>query len=77
MTSAVVNGTACELSGPPARSLLAFLRADLGLTGTKPGCGEGECGACTVLVDGAPVLACQQHCCRWTPIPAMNGSLPR
>ena len=59
MTSALVNGKTCELTGPPARSLLAFLRADLGLTGAKPGCGEGECGACTVLVDGTPVLACQ------------------
>jgi len=59
MTSAVVNGKSGELSGPPGRSLLAFLRADLGLTGTKPGCGEGECGACTVLVDGAAMLACR------------------
>jgi CO/xanthine dehydrogenase Mo-binding subunit/aerobic-type carbon monoxide dehydrogenase small subunit (CoxS/CutS family) len=59
MTSAVVNGKFRELSGPPGRSLLAFLRADLGLTGTKPGCGEGECGACTVLVDGAAMLACR------------------
>ena len=59
MASAVVNGKSCELSGPPGRSLLAFLRADLGLTGAKPGCGEGECGACTVLVEGAAVLACR------------------
>jgi aerobic-type carbon monoxide dehydrogenase small subunit (CoxS/CutS family) len=58
-SSALVNGTPCELGGPAGRSLLALLRADLGLTGVKPGCGEGECGACTVLVDGAPVLACQ------------------
>ena len=58
-TSAVVNGKFCELSGPPGRSLLAFLRADLGLTGTKPGCGDGECGACTVLVDGVAMLACR------------------
>jgi isoquinoline 1-oxidoreductase len=57
--SALVNGKTCQLSGPPARSLLAFLRSDLGLTGAKPGCGEGECGACTVLVDEIPVLACQ------------------
>lgn len=59
MTSVVVNGKSCELSGPPGRSLLAFLRADLGLTGAKPGCGEGACGACTVLADGAAVLACR------------------
>jgi nicotinate dehydrogenase subunit B len=54
-----VNGKTCRLSGPPGRSLLTFLRSGLGLSGAKPGCGEGECGACTVLVDGAPVLACQ------------------
>ena len=40
------------------RNLLSFLRFDLGLTGTKYGCGEGLCGACTVLVDGQPVRAC-------------------
>ena len=45
MTSAVVDGTACGLSGPPARSLLAFLRADLRLPRTNPRCGEGEGGA--------------------------------
>jgi nicotinate dehydrogenase subunit A len=58
-SSAVVDGKPCELGGQPGRSLLALLRTDLGLTGVKPGCGEGECGACTVLVDGVPVLACQ------------------
>jgi CO/xanthine dehydrogenase Mo-binding subunit/aerobic-type carbon monoxide dehydrogenase small subunit (CoxS/CutS family) len=57
--SAIVNGKTCQLGREPSRSLLGFLRAELGLTGVKPGCGEGECGACTVLVDGAPVLACQ------------------
>ena len=59
MTSVVVNGKSCELGGPPGRSLLAFLRTDLGLTGAKPGCGQGACGACTVLVEGAAVLACR------------------
>jgi len=41
------------------RNLLSFLRYDLGLTGTKYGCGEGLCGSCTVLVDGQPLRACQ------------------
>jgi hypothetical protein len=57
MTSVLVNGRMSALAGPPNPSLLGFLRGGLGLTGTKPGCGEGGCGACTVLVDGAPVLA--------------------
>ena len=61
MSSFTVNGTRCHYDGPAGRSLLGFLRADLGLTGAKPGCGEGECGACTVLVDGVAVLACQTH----------------
>ena len=54
-----VNGRACELAAGTGRTLLAYLRDELGLTGAKPGCGEGECGACTVLLDGAPVLSCQ------------------
>ena len=57
--SALVNGKTCQLGRPPTSSLLSFLRSDLGLTGAKPGCGEGECGACTVLLDETPVLACQ------------------
>ena len=60
MSSTVVNSKTCEISEPD-RSLLAFLRRDLGLTGAKLGCGEGACGACTVLVDGMPVLACQRR----------------
>ena len=53
-----VNGDAYRLDVEPNRRLLDVLREELGLTGTKEGCGEGECGACTVLVDGAPVCAC-------------------
>ena len=53
-----LNGREVELDVPPGRRLLDLLRVDLGLTGTKEGCGEGECGACTVLVGGRPRLAC-------------------
>jgi nicotinate dehydrogenase subunit B len=55
----VVNGESRQLPLQPPRSLLTVLRAELGLTGAKPGCGEGVCGACTVLLDGEPVCACQ------------------
>ena len=53
-----VNGQAHRLGAPGLRSLAEVLREDLGLTGTKIGCGEGHCGACTVLLDGEPVLSC-------------------
>jgi len=53
-----VNGGPHEARLSEGRSLLELLREDLGLTGAKPGCGEGECGACTVLLDGEPVRAC-------------------
>jgi nicotinate dehydrogenase subunit B len=55
----VVNGERHEPDPAGPGTLLALLRSGLGLTGAKPGCGEGECGACTVLVDGGPLLACQ------------------
>jgi carbon-monoxide dehydrogenase small subunit/xanthine dehydrogenase small subunit len=53
-----VNGVPREVDAPPLRRLLDILRDDLGLTGTKEGCGEGECGACSVLLDGALVQSC-------------------
>jgi aerobic carbon-monoxide dehydrogenase small subunit len=53
-----VNGREAEAAVPANRTLLEFLREDLGLTGTKEGCGIGECGTCTVLLDGKPVNAC-------------------
>jgi carbon-monoxide dehydrogenase small subunit len=53
-----VNGDPVEVEAAGTRRLLDILREDLGLTGTKEGCGEGECGACSVLVDGAVVDAC-------------------
>ena len=53
-----VNGLSREVAVEPNRTLLELLREDLDLTGTKHGCGEGDCGACVVLLDGVPVNAC-------------------
>jgi carbon-monoxide dehydrogenase small subunit/xanthine dehydrogenase small subunit len=53
-----LNGEEVDVDAHPMRRLLDVLREECGLTGTKEGCGEGECGACTVLVDDAPVCAC-------------------
>ena len=53
-----LNGKAVEVDAPPMARLLDVLRESFGLTGTKEGCGEGECGACTVLIDGEPVCSC-------------------
>jgi aerobic carbon-monoxide dehydrogenase small subunit len=54
----MVNGTLYEVDAPPTARLLDVLRDRLGFTGTKEGCAEGECGACTVLVDGRAVASC-------------------
>lgn len=53
-----VNGNAVRVAVEPRRTLLSVLREDLGLTGAKHGCGQGTCGACTVIVDGHTVYSC-------------------
>jgi aerobic-type carbon monoxide dehydrogenase small subunit (CoxS/CutS family) len=53
-----VNGKKCTVEADAQRTLLSVLRDDLDLTGSKYGCGEGKCGACTVLVDGRPIRSC-------------------
>ena len=58
MTKLTVNNKEYQVSGSCARTLASVLRDDLGLTGTKVSCAEGECGSCTVLLDGQPVTAC-------------------
>jgi carbon-monoxide dehydrogenase small subunit len=60
----LVNGTPAEVEVPGMRRLLDVLREDLGLTGTKEGCGEGECGACSVLLDGQVVDSCLVPMCQ-------------
>jgi aerobic-type carbon monoxide dehydrogenase small subunit (CoxS/CutS family) len=62
-----VNGAERHVDAPPDLSLLSVLREQLQLTGTKYGCGEGRCGACTVLLDGKPVRSCR------TPMSAAAG----
>ena len=59
VTEFQVNETKRRLDTDPARMLLNVLRDDLGLTGSKYGCGEGQCGACTVLIDGKAVRSCR------------------
>ena len=58
MTALVVNGQRYETGALVGATLLDVLRGELGLTGTKIACGEGHCGACTVMLDGAPTLSC-------------------
>ena len=58
VTGLFINGSRRELDAAPERTLLSVLREDLDLTGSKYGCGEGQCGACTVLIDGLPTRAC-------------------
>ena len=58
MISFTVNGKKRNYKGPAFKRLIDVLREDFGLTGAKEGCGEGECGACTVLVDGLPAASC-------------------
>ncbi len=67
-TTVDVNGRAYEVKAAPDTPLLWVLRDELGLTGTKYGCGIAQCGACTVLADGQPIRACQ------TPISALGAA---
>jgi aerobic-type carbon monoxide dehydrogenase small subunit (CoxS/CutS family) len=62
-----INGTRRQVEADSERSLLSVLRDDLDLTGAKYGCGEGQCGACTVLVDNQPVRSCR------TPAATLSG----
>src|SRR5258708_626475 len=76
-----LNGKRATVTAHPMTRLLDVLREDCGLTGTKEGCGEGECGACTVLVDGTPVNAClvpmvQVDGSRVTTIEGLDGVHP-
>ena len=74
-----VNGGAVELDVPGMRRLLDALREDLGLTGTKEGCGEGECGACSVLIDGELVNSCLVPVCQveGTHVVTVEGLAPQ
>src|SRR5881392_523154 len=67
VTELQVNGKKVQIDADGSRSLLSVLRDDLDLTGAKYGCGEGQCGACTVLIDGEPKRSCI------TPVSAVTG----
>ena len=76
-----LNGETREIAVNPATRLIDVLREEFGLTGTKEGCGEGECGACTVLIDGEPVCSCiipvsQVASAEVTTIERLNGGHP-
>lgn len=76
-----LNGTETDVDAPPMKRLLDVLREECGLSGTKEGCGEGECGACTVLVDDEPVCAClvpwgQMEGARVTTIEGLSDAHP-
>jgi aerobic-type carbon monoxide dehydrogenase small subunit (CoxS/CutS family) len=62
-----INGKTRDVNTEPERPLLEVLREDFGLTGTKYGCGEGQCRACTVLIEGKPVVSCL------TPVRSVQG----
>jgi aerobic-type carbon monoxide dehydrogenase small subunit (CoxS/CutS family) len=71
ITELHVNGSKRAIEADAERSLLSVLRDDLDLTGCKYGCGEGRCGACTVLIDGRPTRSCT------TPVAAVQGKKVR
>jgi aerobic-type carbon monoxide dehydrogenase small subunit (CoxS/CutS family) len=75
VTELHVNGRPRRLAADPVRSLLSVLRDDLDLTGSKYGCGEGRCGACTVLIDGKATRSCvtQVGDCAETKITTVEG----